>query len=128
MKTTTPDLTEFKADWDWRSAFSEASSQHSGYGDTEPQCLSEVAEIIAADPGENDGPEWISVTKQSDGRYLVMRAGCDYTGWDCRAGGKIEYYATLEEAVSKLTLTEDEQQRLIGQLIKKRIPLDWFDD
>ena len=40
-----------------------------------------------------------------------MRAGCDYTGWDCRAGGKIEFYNTIEEALSPLTLTVEERLR-----------------
>jgi hypothetical protein len=43
---------------------------------------SDVAEVIATDDGENDGPEWLGVFLLRDGRYAVLRAGCDYTGWD----------------------------------------------
>lgn len=31
--------------------------------------------------GENNGPQWIGVFHLKDGRFAVLRAGCDYTGW-----------------------------------------------
>ena len=112
MKTI--DLKEFRDGSDWQYAFHEAR-----YGCCGPEDLSCVAEVIAADPGDNDGPEWIAVvrldgTGWSEGlpQFCVMRAGCDYTGWDCQAGGKVEFYETREEALSPLTLTAEELARL----------------
>ncbi len=50
--------------------------------DTTPPYRSDVAEIIATDDGENDGPPWVGLFLLTDGRYLAVEAGCDYTGWD----------------------------------------------
>ena len=112
MKTTS--VEEMKNDYGWQHAFYEAM-----YGDCKPWDdnigpISQVVSVIAADEGENDGPDWIAVVEWSgpEGKYAVMRAGCDYTGWDCQAGGKMEYYDTEEEASSVLTLTQEERERL----------------
>lgn len=42
----------------------------------------DVRRIIAMQDGENDGPDWIAVGELWDGRFFVVRGGCDYTGWD----------------------------------------------
>lgn len=112
MKTVS--LDEMKSDYSWKCAFHEAI--HDGYGEEDLSCITSV---VAAEEGENDGDDWICVVAV-DGtgfskdmkRYCVMRAGCDYTGWDCQAGGKIEWYDTIDECLSPLTLTEDERKRL----------------
>lgn len=99
MYTITPQ--ELQSDYNWREAFNTA-------GDS----VDNVTEVIAADAGYNDGDNWIAVVKLNTGGYAVMRAGCDYTGWDCCAGGNIEYYSTVEDAISVLTLTQEERDRL----------------
>lgn len=54
-----------------------------GFEDWEPRAYDreDVAEIIAIVDGDNDGPDWLGVFVMTDGVYLVIRAGCDYTGW-----------------------------------------------
>jgi hypothetical protein len=40
--------------------------------------------------GENDGRNWLWAVQFEgayDGDWWVLCAGCDYTGWDCQAGG-----------------------------------------
>jgi hypothetical protein len=56
----------------------------------------DVAEIIAMQDGANDGPDWIGVFRMKDGRFLAVRAGCDYTGWGCGEGGSSQVAGTLE--------------------------------
>lgn len=41
----------------------------------------DVKHIIALQEGENDGQDWICVGQLFDGRFFVVRAWCDYTGW-----------------------------------------------
>ena len=41
----------------------------------------DVCHILASDEGHNDGPDWVMAGMLCDGRYFVIRAGCDYTGW-----------------------------------------------
>ena len=62
---------------DWYEAFNYAQ----GF------TIDDVAEIHESDDGENDGPEWIMFGVLKDGRWFYLHAGCDYTGWDCQAGG-----------------------------------------
>ena len=79
-------IEEFKDDYDWRHAFHEAST--GGYGGSfdksEPHIIDNVTEVLYSAAGENDGPEWLAVVAWSgeEGRFAVIAAGCDYTGWD----------------------------------------------
>ena len=41
----------------------------------------DVATIVARAEGENDGASWVMVVLLYDGRFAVVRASCDYTGW-----------------------------------------------
>jgi hypothetical protein len=50
--------------------------------DLTPPSRDDVAEIIAAVNGDNDGPDWVGVFRLKDGRFLVASGSCDYTGWD----------------------------------------------
>lgn len=114
-------VAEMRADSDWKHAFYEA--QFGTYGPNydwqagvehapEEYALNHVAEVIRAEPGENDGASWLCVCRMDDGRFVVMSAGCDYTGWDCQAGGEIHWYASLEEATGPLGLNDDQRVRL----------------
>lgn len=60
-------------------------------------CKEDIAEVIAADGGCNDGDNWVAIFKLHDGRYAYLSAGCDYTGWDCRSWGHSFIYDSLEE-------------------------------
>lgn len=75
----------------------------------------DVAEVVAIEDGENDGAEWVGVFHMNDGRFLVVRAGCDYTGWGCQEGGCSDSADTLEDAIS-FGLTAEERTRLAEQL------------
>jgi len=104
-------LEEFKNDSDWQHAFYEAVYSTCGfnYMDQEDRGPIEyVEEVISCEVGENDGDEWIAIVclkmpELPGGKFAIMAAGCDYTGWDCHASGVIEYYNTLGEAITELT-------------------------
>ncbi|MDQ0494031.1 hypothetical protein [Paenibacillus brasilensis] len=78
---------------------------------TTPFDREDVEEIIAMSEGENDGPNWIGVFKLQDGRYATIDAGCDYTGWDCRADGFVEVAGSLDEII-KYGLSNEQRNRL----------------
>lgn len=71
----------------------------------------DVRDIIALVEGEGDGPDWVGLFKLKDKRYVTVTAGCDYTGWDCQAGGKAQVASTLKKAV-RFGLSDDERDRL----------------
>jgi hypothetical protein len=43
---------------------------------------SDVIAVLHMREGDNDGPDWQLCALLSDGRWLWVQAGCDYTGWD----------------------------------------------
>lgn len=75
--------------YDWQEAFRYAD----GFG------AADVAEIGDLREGENDGPSWLMYGTLKDGRHFYLSAGCDYTGWDCQAGGYGKAEPTFEEMV-----------------------------
>lgn len=69
--------------YDWEEVFKYAASPARVVtGEFERGFTREdVFRIVAADEGENDGPEWVGVFELNDGRFVSIEAGCDYTGW-----------------------------------------------
>lgn len=118
-------LQDFLADYDWRAAVNEAlgNGYYYNYEDDEkepfknfaPGAAREFAEniehVIACAEGEHDGPEWLALLQMKDGRVAWLRAGCDYTGWDCQAGGSVEY-GTLEHFLSPMGMTPGDRERM----------------
>ena len=99
--------------YDWDCAFKEAmlpSNPLTREVSDRRYTPADVVRIVAAEEGENDGRDWIGVFELNDGRFLTVRAGCDYTGWDCRAGGSSEWTNTEAEAIA--CLTPEERERL----------------
>ena len=72
---------------DWESAFEVATrdrieSVPPGTSHrVDPFKVTDVAEVIVAVTGENDGDSWFGVFKLHDGRFVSVSAWCDYTGW-----------------------------------------------
>ena len=97
-------LQELNEDYNWDNAF--------GYA---PFSREDVAEIIAYEEGQNDGDSWVGVFKLKDGRFGYVDAWCDYTGWDCQAGGDGEVSDTLEHLV-RFELTSKNRRRLKMEL------------
>jgi hypothetical protein len=94
-------LDEMKADYDWREAFGYTGHVLRGSERTnrpmlcagatctdDPVGIDDVGEIVAYENGENDEADWIGVFRLLDGRWLFLAAWCDFTGWDCQAGGQ----------------------------------------
>lgn len=106
-------IEDLRNDDDWRAAFNEAGMPMNpltrgpldGYGGIE-----DVMRIVASVDGENDGNDWLGVFELRSGRYVAVRAGCDYTGWGCRASGSAEWTETEAEAIA--CLTDAERERL----------------
>lgn len=76
-------------EYDWKAAFSYADNFD----------IADVASITAFREGENDGANWLMYGTLKDGRHFYLSAGCDYTGWDCQAGGYGKAEATFDEMV-----------------------------
>jgi hypothetical protein len=47
----------------------------------EPFTRQDVRFVYASVEGEKDGPEWVALVELRDGRFAVVKAWCDYTGW-----------------------------------------------
>lgn len=111
-ETVAFDPAAWREDYDWKEAFEYAKTIRTATGcSKDPFAMHDVAEVIAADPGENDGPSWMMAGRLSDGRFFFLDAGCDYTGWDCQAGGDAQVADTLPNLI-RFGMTEDARVRL----------------
>lgn len=102
-------MLEILEGYDWQEAFGYAGEPGT-YGEASvspcvgtetpvtPFTREDVVEVIASKEGENDGPNWKLLGRLSDGRFFFLSAGCDYTGWDCQAGGG----ATVDTSLAHL--------------------------
>lgn len=105
MKSSIYTIEEFRENYDWQNAF-----QNYSWNDRENNSLTFVKRVVCADEGCNDGPSWICVAELDDGRYVIVDAGCDYTGWDCQSwGGIVDYFDSEAEALSNLTPEQAER-------------------
>lgn len=48
--------------------------------------IEDITQILAVIEGERDGPNWIWIVALSNGKFVYLEGGCDYTGWDCQSG------------------------------------------
>lgn len=107
-------LDEMREDYDWKSALEIAGKPSGiiGYkGSLEFNSWSDIQKLIASDSGANDGANWIAIFRLSGGRHAFLCAGCDYTGWDCQAGGSIQIARTLKDLI-RFGLSMDDRARL----------------
>lgn len=86
--------------YDWAEAFGYASFR-----------TDEVASVIRVSEGYNDGDSWLAVGVLKDGTFFFLTAWCDYTGWDCQAGGHSEQAGSLDELI-RWRLGDADRQRL----------------
>lgn len=102
-------------DYDWASAwevYGDVRSAHPTSGvSLAGLSPDDVDVVLSADEGENDGPEWLLYGVAKDGRYFFLSAGCDYTGWDCQAGGTLTVAKTEREMLD-FGMTKDNRDRL----------------
>lgn len=109
-------------EFDWQQAFGYAGEPDTcgtpsvvecipGVGiDASPFTCADVDEVYFADDGENDGKDWVIAGRLKDGRFFGLRAYCDYTGWDCCAGGHARIARSYDEMIW-FALEPDERER-----------------
>lgn len=104
-------MMEWKGDADWRAAFVFAENVRVAK-DCKPDAFSidDVATVLHKCEGENDGQSWIMAGILNDGRYFFLSAWCDYTGWDCQAGGDSQV-AGNEKDLYRYCMDEDARKR-----------------
>lgn len=122
------DIPEAIRDYDWYQVFSWSSGEMRGTsgnggelpewaegeehkGTAEPFSRLDVAEVFTASEGERDERSWLAFGRLKDGRFFFIAASCDYTGWDCLAGGR-SYVAASREKLEQMVMTADERERL----------------
>lgn len=116
---------EFLEDYDWKSALNEAvggcyhydyeSSPDDPYKDLNApakEFAQNMKRVIACVKGERDEDDWLALIEMQDGRVAWLRAGCDYTGWDCRASGSVEYNSSIDYFLGPLGLTKRDRERM----------------
>lgn len=88
-------------DHDWGTIFGDDTWEDNGEPRSREENLIEVHEVLDLHSytresvekilyihhGQKDEEDWELLAEMKDGGVLWISAGCDYTGWDCRAGG-----------------------------------------
>ena len=101
--------------YDWQEAFGYAGEPDTVPGSTtSPASFTreDVAEILLMIEGQNEGPDWVGIFRLNDGRYVHLEACCDYTGWDCQAGGSAFAADSLDE-VTRMGLSQENRRRAL---------------
>lgn len=107
------DMSELNG-YNWEQAFSCCSPPEPLFGEKVGLAdftIMSVKEIIALDEGENDVEDWIGLFRLNDGRYVFISAGCDFTGWECRAGGNGLVSNNLRD-LFKIGISDREKERM----------------
>lgn len=81
-----------------------------------PLAWDDVREIIAESEGERDERSWVAVGWLKTGEAFVLEAACDYTGWDCQAGGWSNIGPSLDVALHPAALPDAIRERVGAQL------------
>jgi hypothetical protein len=111
---------ELRHTGDWNAAFEcamrdEIRAAHGYTGSLAPFATSDVAEVIAISPGENDERSWVGAFRLTDGRFAFVSAWCDYTGWGCSDGGYARLASSLED-LQRLGMGDEDRERLFPGL------------
>lgn len=114
-----PSMLKELDDYDWCEVFGEGSGNTSAIKPTRipgEKCSldsfgrKDVAEILGISEGERDESDWMIWGKLKDGRFFVVTAGCDYTGWDCRAWNDGNVAETKENLI-QFAMSDAERSR-----------------
>ena len=85
-----------------------------------PFPLSMINNLHAVIAGENDEYDWYWIVSLKDGRFSLIKGGCDYTGWECRSEVSCEFAGSLEAAANLAPEIEDRTKRIIrAQLLSQ---------
>ena len=101
-------------DYDLESALEYNICEHFGINDIEYK----IAEV----PGMNDEFDWWWILQLKNGKFALLSAWCDYTGWDCQSAITVcDIFNSALEAANKAPELEKYSNRsirknLIGQL------------
>lgn len=73
MPTIETTLEEMKESYDWNEGVMNYSKEFD---------FNVIDKVIASCEGAHDEDDWIGVFKLKNGKFGLVIAGCDYTGWD----------------------------------------------
>lgn len=96
--------------YDWEQAFQISRVMRCAGSTCEvtPLAPQDVDLIIGITEGENDGDAWRIAGQMKDGRWFYLNAWCDFTGWDCQAGGQA-WVADSYDALLQFGVPDDDR-------------------
>lgn len=75
--------------------------------------VEDIAEVLAVWEGENDGDDWRWILRLQDHRFVFLRGGCDYTGWDCQSYAVSFFAASAVECLNHETVNDVHTELLV---------------
>jgi len=79
----------------------------------------DITDIILEVIGANDELAWWWVLSLKNGKYVLLSASCDYTGWDCQSSINYEeIFDTIQQAVEA---SPEKEETYSGRYIRKNL-------
>lgn len=85
----------------------------------------DVAEVLAVYEGWNDGDSWHWIVRLKDNTYAYITGWCDYTGWDCRSGGRAYRFTTVDALVAAGNIEQDDNYVTCLEQLKTSKAVTW---
>lgn len=82
----------------------------------QPFAITDILDVKAAIPGHNDEDAWYWVVELRDGRFFLITASCDYTGWDCQSSCNAEEAGSALDA-ARLAKPTEYRHNIVDQLV-----------
>jgi hypothetical protein len=61
-----------------------------------------IKKVLAVYEGERDADDWHWILELNNGKFVYLRGGCDYTGWDCQSWATSTICESAEEALERM--------------------------
>lgn len=72
------------------------------YNDQKNFSVHDIEKVLAVHEGENDGEDWHWILELKNGKFVYLRGGCDYTGWDCQSWASSQICDSVEDCLNIL--------------------------
>ena len=90
------------------------------YNQPQPFSIDDIENTLACIAGHNDEDSWYWIVQLKDKRFFLIRASCDYTGWDCQSSCDCVEGTSAEDCASK-PLSEYERRKGLNEQLLKQI-------
>lgn len=83
--------------------------------------LEDIDNIFAEVAGANEGYDWYWIVTLKDGRFALIDAWCDCSGWACQSGVSISFGCSIDKVLDAAPIKEKYSNRNIRVQLKRQL-------